>query len=74
MAPVLEQIAADYKGRVNVVHVNVDSSPDTAGNLGIMSIPATLFFKDGKEVGRLVGAGRKDRFAAEIQKLFGIAA
>ena len=68
----VEQAATDWQGKVNVAEMNVDIAPDTAASLGIMSIPATLFFKDGKEVGRLVGAFKKDKLDGEIRRLFGI--
>ncbi len=72
MAPVLELVAKDYQGKVNVYGMNVDVAPDTASNLGIMAIPATVFFKGGKEVGRIAGAPKKEKFAEEIKRLFGI--
>ena len=69
MAPVVEQVAQEYMGKVNVVGMNTDNAGDTAANLGIMSIPALLFFKDGKEVSRLVGAVPKAKIVAELAKL-----
>jgi len=65
---VVEQLAEEYKGKVKVLGMNVDVSPNTAATFGIMSIPAVLFFKGGKEVGRLVG-GNKQKIEAEIKKL-----
>ena len=64
----MEQLAKDYQGKVKVVGMNVDVSPDTASSLGIMSIPAVIFFKGGKEVARLVG-GNKQKIEAELKKL-----
>lgn len=64
----VEQLAKEYQGKVKVVGMNVDVSPDTASSLGIMSIPAIVFFKGGKEVGRVVG-GNKAKIEAEIKKL-----
>jgi thioredoxin 1 len=65
---VVEQLAQEYKGKVKIVSMNVDVSPDTASSLGIMSIPAIVFFKGGKEVGRLVG-GNKQKIEAELKRL-----
>ena len=48
----LEQLSKDYAGKVDIVGMNVDVSPDTASTLGIMAIPAIIFFKDGREVAR----------------------
>jgi len=58
--PVLEELSTEYAGKVNFFKVNVDEEAVHAGELGIMSIPTTVLFKDGKEVGRQIGfAGRK---------------
>lgn len=62
-------MAAEYKGKVKIVGMNVDHAPDTASSLGIMSIPAMVFFKDGKEVSRVVGAVPKAKIVDEIKRL-----
>jgi len=67
----MEQIAKEYAGKVNVVGMNVDVSPDTASSLGIMAIPALLFFKGGKEVSRLAGPP-KSKIVDEIKRVFGL--
>ena len=67
----LEQIAKDYAGKVDITAMNVDVSPDTASSLGIMAIPAILFFKDGKEVARLAGPP-KAKIVDEIKRVFGV--
>lgn len=72
VAPVMEQLAQDYQGKVKVAGMNVDHSPDTAAQLGIMAIPAAVFFKEGREVARVVGAAPKAKFVDEIKKSFGI--
>ncbi|MBC7227697.1 MAG: thioredoxin [Thermoflexales bacterium] len=55
IAPVVEEIARDYSGRVQVVKMNVDLNPQTPARLGIMGIPTLILFKDGREVDRVVG-------------------
>lgn len=67
----MEQLAKDYDGKVNVVGMNVDASPDTASSLGIMAIPALLFFKGGQEVSRLAGPP-KSKIVDEIKRVFGL--
>lgn len=68
IAPSLEQLAAEYAGKARVVKVDVDSNQDLAMKYGIMSIPALIVFKDGKEVDRMVGAAPKDRIKALIDR------
>lgn len=56
MGPIMEELAADYAGRVKVGKLDVDANPDTATRFDIRSIPAILFFKDGAVVDGVVGA------------------
>lgn len=67
----VEQLAGEFKGKVKIVGADVDVTGDTASELGIMSIPALVFFKDGKEAGRL-GPAPKQKIADEIKRIFGI--
>lgn len=60
LAPKLEEIANEMSGQVKVVKMNVDENPQTPGQFGIRGIPAMLLFKDGKQVGELVGNHPKD--------------
>lgn len=68
----MEELAREYSGKVKIVAANVDESQEAAASLGIMSIPAIVFFKEGKEVSRIVGAQPKQRFKDEIRKHFGV--
>jgi thioredoxin 2 len=56
VAPVLDQLASEYAGRVKIAKLNVDENPVTASQYGIQSIPTMLLFKAGKQIDRLVGA------------------
>lgn len=56
IAPVLDELAQEYDGRLAIAKVNVDEQPATAEAFGIMSIPTMILFKDGEPVGKLVGA------------------
>ncbi|AIE86872.1 thioredoxin [Fimbriimonas ginsengisoli] len=68
IGPSIEQLAVDYAGRAKVVKIDVDSEGDLAQRYGIMSIPALVVFKGGKEVDRMVGAAPKPQIAALIDR------
>ncbi len=55
VAPVVEELADEYDGRVAFAKLNVDENPKTAGQYGIMSIPSLIVFKGGRPVTNLVG-------------------
>ena len=61
IAPILEELANDYAGRVTVAKVDVDSNQSTAAQYGVRSIPTLLLFKDGQVIGQLVGNVPKQR-------------
>ena len=56
VAPTLERLAAQYAGQIRITKLNVDQNPMTAQQYQAMSIPMLLMFKDGRQVGKLVGA------------------
>jgi len=56
IAPVLMQLAKDYKDKLKVAKINVDEEPDLASRYGIQSIPTLLFFKGGQMVKQQIGA------------------
>ena len=56
MAPVLDELARHYAGRLKVAKLNVDQNPVTASRYSIMSLPTLLFFRDGKVVDTAAGA------------------
>jgi thioredoxin 1 len=67
IAPMLEEMAAEYDGQLKVAKLNVDENPNTAGAYGIMSIPTLLVFKDGKPVERIVGYMPKESLMDKIK-------
>ena len=55
VAPIVEELAVEYDGRVDFVKLNTDDNPTTAVKYGIRSIPTLLVFKGGKPVGQIIG-------------------
>lgn len=69
IAPILEEVAGEYDGKVKVVKIDVDSNAQTAGKFNIMSIPSLLFFKNGEVVDQVVGAIPKAQLTARLDKV-----
>jgi len=65
MLPIVDELAAEYEGRIRVGKINVDENPETCELYGIMNIPTLLLFKNGELVDRHVGAARK----ADLEKV-----
>jgi thioredoxin 1 len=66
LAPTIDAISEEYKGRVAVGKINTDESPKIATQYGIQSIPTLIVFKDGKIAERLVGALPMAQIAAKL--------
>ena len=69
IAPAVEEIAKDYKGKLKVGKVNVDDNTSIATQYGIMSIPTLLFFKNGEVLDNLVGAVSKQDIEDKISEI-----
>jgi len=67
IGPVIEELAKDYEGKVNIGKVNVDVNPNLSMNFGITSIPAILFVKGGQVVDKQIGAVPKAVLDKKIQ-------
>ena len=68
LAPTIEEVAADYEGRVKVGKLDVDNNRETALKYSIQSIPTVLLLKDGEVVNKFVGLQGKDAFAAALDE------
>src|SRR3990172_1092222 len=71
IAPIVEELAGDYEGKIKIAKLDVDANQDIAMNYKIMSIPNVLFFKGGKVVDQIIGAVPKKHFLEKIEKLVG---
>jgi thioredoxin 1 len=69
MAPVVDQLAKEYEGRVKVVKVDTDQSPESSETYRIQAIPAFIVFKDGKVVQQIVGAAPKEELVSALDKV-----
>ena len=67
IAPVVEELAAEYEGKAKFVKLNVDFNPETSAKYGVRSIPTLLIFKDGAPVGQVVGAVPKSVLQARLE-------
>jgi thioredoxin 1 len=71
VAPVVEQIASDYEGKLKVVKVNTDDNQEIAVKYGIRSIPTLGIFKDGKVVDGIIGAVPKQMIESKVKPYIG---
>ena len=69
LSPVIDRIAQEYEGKINVGKVNVDDEGALASQFAIVSIPTVILFKDGKVVEKLIGVHSFDDYADMIDKL-----
>ncbi|MFY0530256.1 thioredoxin [Archangium gephyra] len=69
IAPAIEELATQYKGKVKVAKIDIDNNQQVAEQYGIRSIPTLLIFKNGAVAGTIVGALPKAKIEAAIQKV-----
>lgn len=69
LAPIVEDLAKEYEGRVKIAKFDIDESPNTPARFRIMSVPTVLFFKGGKQVDVVVGLAGKDALKKKIDSL-----
>ncbi|KAF1086609.1 Thioredoxin [Sporotomaculum syntrophicum] len=68
IAPVVEEVAEEYEGRMKVAKLNVDENGSVAANYSVVSIPTLIVFKDGSEAERIVGYRSKKELKAILDK------
>lgn len=68
LAPVVDEIADQYAGKVEVFKVDIDSNPDTPARFGVRGIPTVILFKGGKVVDQVVGAVPKANLEELVKK------
>jgi len=71
VAPIIDELAAEYEGKANICKVNTDEQQDLAVKFGIRSIPTILFFKDGEVVDQMIGASSKQAFKEKLDSIIG---
>ena len=67
IAPVLEEIAKDYAGKLQVAKLDVDNNNESAIKYGVMSIPTLILFKNGRATERIVGFMPKEKLLAKLK-------
>lgn len=67
VAPIIEQLADEYKDQITVGKMDVDSNPSTPVKYGVQGIPTCILFKGGEEVARIVGARPKPQFLSMLE-------
>ncbi|HAO92544.1 MAG: thioredoxin [Deltaproteobacteria bacterium GWC2_56_8] len=68
IAPIVEEMATEYTGKIRVAKMNVDDNPATPGRYGVRGIPTLILFKGGKVIDQLVGAVPKNQIKELIEK------
>ncbi len=68
IAPLVDQLAGEYTGKVKVGTIDIDESPGIAQRFGIRGVPTLYIFKGGEVVGKMVGAGPKQNIAQLMQR------
>lgn len=69
IGPIVEELAKEFEGKVNIGKMDVDENSEVSSRYGIRNIPTLLFFKEGQLVDKQVGATQKTALADKIQKL-----
>ncbi|MDD5729583.1 MAG: thioredoxin [Candidatus Omnitrophica bacterium] len=68
IAPVIDELAKEYKDKIKIGKVDIDNNPKTPNLYGVMSIPTLMFFKNGKVIEQLVGSLSKSELKKKIEE------
>lgn len=71
LAPTIDKVAGEYKGRIDVYKVDIDNAQEVAASFGIMSVPTCIFFRDGKEVDRFMGNADLRTVKSHVDRVLG---
>ncbi len=71
ISAVIDELAKEFSGKVKICKLNVDENTGLATDLTVMNIPTLIFFKDGKEAGRVVGVASKRDLVRRIEEILG---
>lgn len=71
LAPILDELAQDYSGKLTIARMDVDQSPKTAASYRIMSIPTMLLFKEGKPISNIAGFKPKEQLKQDLDAALG---
>ena len=66
MLPIVDELTAEYDGKVKIVKLSVDDNPETSSKYGVMSIPTFIIFKGGEAVSTIIGAKSKEDMKTEL--------
>jgi thioredoxin 1 len=69
LAPIIDELAGEYEGKVKIGKCDLDASPDIASKYGVQSIPTLIFFKGGEVVEKLMGFQSKEALKAKLDEL-----
>ena len=66
IAPIVDELAEEYDGKLRVAKLDADANPDVLTNYGIMGIPTLILFKNGQDVARITGYKPKDKIVSKL--------
>lgn len=69
LSPIFEEVSKDYEGKLKFAKANTDNNTNASTEFNVMSIPCLVMFKDGSEIGRIVGLKQKDKLKEEIDAI-----